>query len=177
MYVKALKRYAVIFERWSHRIFNQDVEYFDDVKDMNKHINLINSIYKNEDGEDCFGNTIHTGFVAIDFQTEKILQWSPSKQICQLTKDTNILKLKDIFFRKDDEIPKNYKWDDGEYDGWLQFRWGDGKNAIGYKEKKEKRNNDENLYEEFDNNEQFDEQAIFDKQIEKEKLKLIENRW
>lgn len=67
--------------------------------------------------------------------------------------------------------------DEGEYDGWLQFRWGDGKNAIGYKEKKEKRNNDENLYEEFDNNEQFDEQAIFDKQIEKEKLKLIENRW
>lgn len=177
MYVKALKRYAVIFERWSHIIFNQDVEYFDDVKDMNKHINLINSIYKNEDGEDRFGNTIHTGFVAIDFQTEKILQWSPSKQICQLTKDTNILKLKDIFFRKDDEIPKDYKWDEGEYDGWLQFRWGDGKNAIGYKEKKREQSNMKEKIEAHNIQEEYDEQNIFDREIEKEKLKRIENRW
>ena len=42
------------------------------------------------------------------------------------------LKLSDLdfFFRGPSEIPENYKWDTGEYEGWLQFRWGDGKNAI-----------------------------------------------
>ena len=36
----------------------------------------------------------------------------------------------DFFFRGPSEIPPDYKWDEGEYEGWLQFRWGDGKNAI-----------------------------------------------
>jgi len=36
----------------------------------------------------------------------------------------------DFFFRGPSEIPEDYKWDTGEYEGWLQFRWGDGKNAI-----------------------------------------------
>lgn len=40
--------------------------------------------------------------------------------------------IKDMFFREKDEIPSKYKWDDGEYEGWLQYRWGDGKNAINY---------------------------------------------
>lgn len=36
----------------------------------------------------------------------------------------------DFFFRGPLEIPEDYKWDVGEYEGWLQFRWGDGKNAV-----------------------------------------------
>lgn len=40
------------------------------------------------------------------------------------------LEKMDFFFRGPDEVPKDYKWDEGEYKGWLQFRWGDGKNAI-----------------------------------------------
>lgn len=36
----------------------------------------------------------------------------------------------DFFFRGPSEIPPNYEWDEGEFQGWLQFRWGDGKNAI-----------------------------------------------
>lgn len=51
------------------------------------------------------------------------------------------LYMKDLYFRGKDEIPKDYRWDVGEYEGWLQFRWGDGKNAVDYvppkKEKKE----------------------------------------
>ena len=49
-----------------------------------------------------------------------------------LTYDLNKLIIKDYLFRGDDEIPKDYKWDYGEYFGWLQFRWGDGKNAVEY---------------------------------------------
>jgi hypothetical protein len=33
-------------------------------------------------------------------------------------------------FRGNNEIPNDYKWDDGEYIGWLQYRWGNGLNAI-----------------------------------------------
>ena len=42
----------------------------------------------------------------------------------------NKLQELDFFFRGPSEIPPDYKWDIGEYEGWLQFRWGDGKNAI-----------------------------------------------
>ena len=43
--------------------------------------------------------------------------------------------------KKEEEIYK------GEYEGWLQFRWGDGKNAIVYVEpKKPKEKGDEPFY-------------------------------
>ena len=45
----------------------------------------------------------------------------------------------DVFFRGEDEIPEDYLWDNrGEYKGWLQFRWGDGKNSINFKEEHKK---------------------------------------
>lgn len=44
------------------------------------------------------------------------------------------LKTLDNWFREPNEVPKDYKWDIGEFEGWLQFRWGDGKNAVGYVE-------------------------------------------
>jgi hypothetical protein len=48
------------------------------------------------------------------------------------------LKLSDLdfFFRGPSEVPEDYKWDEGEYVGWLQFRWGDGLNAIQKDEQK-----------------------------------------
>ncbi len=48
-------------------------------------------------------------------------------------KDLNIY---DYFFRKNSEVPEDYEWHHkgAEYEGWLQFRWGDGKNAIDYVE-------------------------------------------
>lgn len=175
MYVESKKRYVVIFERWSERIFSQDLEYFDNMNGMKKHIDLINSIYGEEDGTDRFGNVIHTGFVVLDFLKEKILQWGKSERIWKFSKRMKPLELKDNFFRKDDEIPKDYKWDSGEYEGWLQYRWGDGKNAVGYKEVKKynasKKCSVDNIGEEYD------EQDKFDRQIEKEKLKIIQDRW
>ena len=57
------------------------------------------------------------------------------------------LQVYDYFFRKENEIPKDYEWHHhgAEYEGWLQFRWGDGKNAIDYVEpiKKERPGQDE----------------------------------
>ena len=59
------------------------------------------------------------------------------------------LSLLDILFRKPGEIPEDYEWDNGEYEGWLQFRWGNGLNAIekedeiNLKKKEESRKNRE----------------------------------
>lgn len=76
-----------------------------------------------------------------------------------------------FFFRKDNEIPKDYKWDKGEYEGWLQYRWGDGKNVIDYKKPSNKKirltegnKNDENLKrtDEDDIQDKFDNDIIKD---------------
>ena len=47
-------------------------------------------------------------------------------------KVANTAECRDYFFRDVDKVPDDYEFDTGEYEGWLQFRWGDGKNAIDY---------------------------------------------
>ena len=96
----------------------------------------------------------------------------------------NNLYNKDYVFRGKDEIPANYRWDDGEYEGWLQFRWGDGTNAVGYvKENKSKKhdNIDEPIGELNDEliDEYHDEEIenSFLKEEDKEKLKRLIDRW
>ena len=96
--------------------------------------------------------------------------------------------LKDILFRGPDEVPEDYKWDDGEYEGWLQFRWGDGKNAIDYIEP-EKPKPDKVIEEKFDNDETIYMDDYFDdsfaEEVEnayakiesKELIKKLEDRW
>ena len=96
---------------------------------------------------------------------------------------SNKLILKDKLFRGPDEIPKNYKWDDGEYEGWLQNRWGDGKNAIGYEDKKtNKTSKSEKVIEEdydYGKYEMMGEEIEdqFAKVEDKETIKKLENRW
>ena len=92
---------------------------------------------------------------------------------------TNKLILKDMLFRGPDEIPKDYKWDDGEYDGWLQFRWGDGKNAIGYVEKPRKPRAEKvvDKYNEFERDEYENIEDQYAKKEEKELEKILAERW
>ena len=95
--------------------------------------------------------------------------------------------LMDMLFRLPDEVPKNYVWHDGEYEGWLQFRWGDGKNAIGYvePEKPKKVVKEEEVFsEDYDNlyidnkDREYDEiENTFLKDEDREKLKRILNKW
>ena len=96
---------------------------------------------------------------------------------------SNKLILKDKLFRGPDEIPKNYKWDEGEYDGWLRFRWGDGKNAVGYEDNKKHKvvAKEEIIEDDFD----YGEYETIGEEIEnqyakieeKETYKRLENRW
>ena len=92
---------------------------------------------------------------------------------------TNKLILKDMLFRGPDEIPKNYKWDDGEYEGWLQYRWGDRKNAVGYVEKNTPKNtthNNEPLEDDYEDWEDSVEDEYIRKET-KELEKKLEDRW
>lgn len=77
------------------------------------------------------GNAKHWGYVLLDYEEEKILnvvhdKFSPF-DVGQWKRN---LALRDSLFRKKGEIPENYVWDDGEYEGWLQYRFGNGQNAI-----------------------------------------------
>ena len=99
----------------------------------------------------------------------------------------NNLYNKDYVFRCKDEIPANYRWDDGEYEGWLQFRWGDGTNAIGYvKPVKENKTPDdivdfaemEDPWFEQEHDENIEEiENSFLRDEDKEKLKKLADRW
>jgi hypothetical protein len=95
----------------------------------------------------------------------------------------NKLYIKDYLFRGEDEIPADYKWDDGEYEGWLQFRWGDGTNAVGYVKPESTKKNEsidepDDAYdgEPFNTNDEEIENSFL-REEDKEKLKRLEDRW
>lgn len=97
--------------------------------------------------------------------------------------------LLDILFTTEDDVPKDYKWDNGEYEGWLQFKYGDGKNAVGYVETKKERQPRIDPKEEaivnmaIENYEEAHEQLgeylqdAFDKMEDAERIKLLAERW
>ena len=149
----------------------ESYEYFDSLSNVEESAFLYNEIYQStprptviEKYKDKHDNTIPKhylfegdskfwGYAILDFQECKILSihgdlkneypWNSKK------KSYDHLELLDILFRKPGEIPDNYKWDEGEYFGWLQFRWGNGLNAIekedeiNLKKKEESRKNRE----------------------------------
>lgn len=132
------------------------------------------------------------GYVIGDTEECKIIEWG-GLDMMNIWKDSDIRKVKDYLFRGKDEIPKDYVWQDGEYEGWLQYRWGDGKNAIGYVEPEKPKKSEKvcgpleeytdeeyaEILEEYSKeyNEYEDIEASFLKDEDKEKLKQLANRW
>ena len=150
-YYKNSKRYVLIFNRWTYKIKAKSITEYDTIEDAQEEINLINELYKDtpkpiekwyvkNNKEEYFDNrdVSYWGYVLIDFKEEKITIgnngiYFPYRFNKDCLKRDNRLFIKDYFFRKEDEIPENYKWDGiEEYSGWLRFRWGDGKNSIEY---------------------------------------------
>ena len=94
------------------------------------------------------------GYAVLDMINSKIIKVVNEIRHFGFTIDSKpSLAIIDILFRGEDEIPADYIWDNrGEYDGWLQFRWGDKKNALDYiependKAKNKKQNNIEEDY-------------------------------
>ena len=90
---------------------------------------------------------------------------------------------RDYFFRDTEVCPDEYEWKQGEYKGWLQFKWGDGKNAIGYVEPpKPKKKEVEKIdpYEDYELESEFVAEMIEDKYdsiIEKETQKRLMDKY
>lgn len=146
------KRYVLIFDKWqitSRR--NLSISEFDSTEEVAEEISLINKFYNDTPKPEKIRDKNYTtwnkkytysykndrwwwGYMVLDMEKEKCLEighdgFAAFKRIRDFD-----LEAKDYFFRKDGEIPDNYDFAEGEYDGWIQFRWGDGKNAIGYVE-------------------------------------------
>ena len=92
----------------------------------------INNIAKYVESHIHYGNGVyqHWGYVTLDFEKEKILGQYHTKFNDSWKQWRSNLGLLNTYFLKDGEIPKNYVWDEGEYEGWLQYRWGNGLNKI-----------------------------------------------
>ena len=70
------------------------------------------------------------GYYVFDYETERVIDHGGHDHPEFTKQYKQNLAIRDALFRGKDEIPEDYKWDDGEYEGWLQFRWGNGLNAI-----------------------------------------------
>ena len=134
------KRYMVVFDIWSERKFHEDKTEYDTIDEVNDEIKLIEEVYADtpRPKSSYFGHykwqpeymgEALWGYAVIDFEKEEVIKWGHDS-LKYADKNTDIRHVKDIFFRGEDEIPKGYKWDVGEYEGWLQYRWGNGRNAV-----------------------------------------------
>lgn len=96
---------------------------------------------------DYSGGKSWWGYIVLDFEQCKIIRVGGTgfyvTPYISIAKDKgthvidkisigNKMEVRDYFFRDVDKVPDDYSFDDGEYEGWLQFKWGDGKNAIDY---------------------------------------------
>ena len=193
-----MKKYLVITNIWGKKAFKEEREYFDTKEGANEYIALFEELGKTYDvpSKECkkpYGQKKYDfynfktpdervwGWVLGDTETCTALKWG-GIAMYNISKKDNALRIKDYLFRGKDEIPKDYEWDDGEYEGWLQFRWGDGKNAIDYVEPEKPAKPKEEEYidkEEWENGiEDYDEiEDSFIKHEDKEKLKILAERW
>lgn len=196
------KRYMVIFNIWSDKTFKETKTEYDNIKDVKEEINLIDEIYKDtpvpikvlyDKSRDYNqkrlgfsnyaisyeGNRRYWGYAVLDFEKQEVLKYGHDG-LLKFDKKSNQLIVKDNFFRGENEVPKGYKWDVGEYEGWLQFRWGDGKNAIDYvepiKEKSKKELQNQNLSEETLSDNDLIQQK-YDDILDKENVKRLQDRW
>lgn len=147
--MKHTKRYMVIFEKWGAKKFHEDKTEFDTLAEAMEEAQLLEKFYADtpcpkklsrydwrtrktsyyhEWGEPYLDEALW-GYVILDFEEERIVKWGHD-QLKYVGKTDDIRRVKDRFFRGEREVPKDYKWDVGEYEGWLQFRWGDGKNSL-----------------------------------------------
>lgn len=190
-HVKPTKRYRIVFSIWGHT--NSDsISDFDTIEELEEEKRLIKEFYNSTPrpekiykGEKSYrydkrkyeisyeNGGCYWGYITLDYQNKKILE---------IYNDGCM----DLFFRTEEDVPIDYIWDAGEYEGWLQFKWGDGKNAVGYvKPEKPTIIEDNNSDDNFDENDVFDEYIdrneeiaiTLEDQLHEETMKRLRNKW
>lgn len=151
------KRYRVELHTWGKNwngkdYFKTDITKFDDIKEVEDFVKLIDEIYSgitrpdvnesykyrkkapkycksNEDNYIYDENHFWWGYAVLDYKNEKVIMQG-GVGLYDFWNPMKSLAVLDRYFRKEGEVPKDYVWDINEYEGWLRFRWGDGENAI-----------------------------------------------
>ena len=151
------KRYRVELHTWGKNwngkdYFKTDITKFDDIKEVEDFVKLIDEIYSgitrpdvnesykyrkkapkycksNEENYIYDENHFWWGYAVLDYKNEKVIMQG-GVGLYDFWNPIKSLAILDRYFRKEGEVPKGYVWDINEYEGWLRFRWGDGENAI-----------------------------------------------
>jgi len=155
------KKYCVVFNTYEDGPKAFSVTPFNTLEEAMEEAKLINIMYSNtpkpqknyhriSNGKydlDYSNGAYFWGYIVLDMINNKIIKViNEVRHFGYTINNKTSLIIQDVLFRGEDEIPVDYIWDErGEYNGWLQFRWGDGKNSIGYVEepKKERPGKDE----------------------------------
>jgi len=150
------KRYVVIFNIFRDHLETRNITEYDTLGEALEEARLLNIYYqdtpkpqkdrsKHQSGRLGYQWIYPTaesrwwGYLVLDMKDAKLLKVGGAgmyiSYLRTLGKKEFDLQWTDRFFRDPSEIPDGYLWDDPEeYDGWLQYRWGDGKNSLTYKE-------------------------------------------
>ena len=188
------KRYMIVFRTWNpERTLTYSCDEYDTVEEYKADEKLLIQLYKDtlkprKNPDYWLRHTYLTeenrywwGYYILDFEKEDIVGRGGTDYMSN--DGYLIMKIKDNYFRKDDEIPEDYEWKEGEYKGWLQFRWGDGKNALDYVPPKKQKASVVEV-DEIDNSEYDDYdyeaehiQTTMEDLIDKERLERIKERW
>lgn len=151
------KRYRVELQIWGKNwdgkeYFKTDITKFDDIKEVEDFVKLIDEIYSditrpdvnesykyrkkapkycksNEENYIYDENHFWWGYAVLDYKNEKVIMQG-GVGLYDFWNPMKSLAILDRYFIKEGEVPKDYVWDINEYEGWLRFRWGDGENAI-----------------------------------------------
>lgn len=152
-------KYCVIFNTYTDSPKSFSVTPFDTIDEALEEAKLINIMYSdtpkpqkiyvekggkyksnkwyhNSYNLDYSNGAYFWGYMVLDMINKKVIKIVNTIKHCGFTFNEKItLSMLDVLFRDENEIPEDYIWDRrGEYEGWLQFRWGDGKNALDYVE-------------------------------------------
>ena len=188
---------------WKHYL-DEEREYFDTKEEVDEYVNLFEGVCSNikppkfiNKNDAIFKRNDERlwGYVIADTERNEVIKWgghclrdikqsyNGTRYMChQLTNKNNDkinkLIIKDYLFRGKDEIPQNYRWDNGEYEGWLQFRWCDGKNSIDYVNTSPKINKNKKPINNIDFDNFSDEiEDYFARKEEEERIKILADRW
>ena len=194
LFINNTKRYVLIFNKFTkYKLLSKSITEYDTLEEANEEIKLINELYRDDPRpkiisrsgdyiEYDFDNGGHLwGYVLLDFKEERILKWGNDCLYGDMyLKKCDKLFLKDYFFRKEDEIPKNYVFNVDEYHGWLIYRWNRNYYNSLFSLDKKPTKQKENPVEKINDSPLTDEEIIendFDKEYDKYLLKKYEDRW
>lgn len=146
------KRYVLIFNIWNDKKCSRSITQYDTFEEVKEEYILINELYCNtprpkriptegnyrrrygkKEYKICYEkDERYWGYIIIDYDKNEIIKIH-NDGLLDFEGRTITLRMKDFYLRKPGEIPEDYNFEcNAEYEGWLQYRWGNRMNAVDY---------------------------------------------